>query len=102
VWRGLRSHLLREAISIVQRIHVRALQPIGGNYENVDENEVVLKQLELGRRRYIAGLGKFFLKDESGCKEEDEPKGEIRVKRKEGHDGVGGCAMTGADAGCFK
>jgi hypothetical protein len=78
------QNLLREAVSVVERINVRALQPVGCDDKDVDENKVVLEQLELRCSGHIGGLRKLFAEKESHCKEEDEPQSKVRVEREDG------------------
>ena len=80
LWFSGGGHLLRETVGVVQRVHVRALKPISGDNKNVDKDEIVLKQLELGSGGHVCGLGKLSLEEEGSCEEEDEPEGEVGVE----------------------
>ncbi len=80
-------YLLREAVGVVQSVNVRALQPVGGDDKNVNEDEVVLKQLELDGGGHIGRLRKLSLEEEGCGEEEDKPQGEVGVEGEYGGHG---------------
>ncbi len=98
-------HLLREAVGVVEGVHVavqdvtiiergrrehaRALQPVRRDDEDVDENEVVLEQLELGGGGHVRGLRKLLLEEEGGGEEEDKPESKVGIEGEDGSHGWG-------------